>query len=136
MDGRVGGMKKGTLLAIAAIAVFAALGVYSFKKSLTPYVPFAQARATQGIVQVAGTLVKGTPRFTEEDKSLHFTLQEKDGAERMDVAYAGAKPLNFEDATSIVAIGTYDGKVFTARQLLVKCPSKYAGTKQERSYGK
>ena len=129
-------MRGGTWLALAAIAVFAALGVYSFKKSLTPYVPFAQARKTPGVVQVAGTLVKGTNRYTPEDKSLHFTLQEKDGAERMDVTYAGAKPLNFEDATSIVAIGTYDGKVFTARQLLVKCPSKYAGTKQERTYGK
>ena len=129
-------MKKGTWLAVAAVVLFAALGFYSFKKSLTPYVAFAEARKTPGVVQVAGTLVKGTPHYTEEDKSLHFTLQEKDGTDTLDVVYAGAKPLNFEDATSIVAIGAFDGKVFDARQLLVKCPSKYAGTKQERSYGK
>lgn len=127
-------MKKGTWLAVAGAAVFIALGIYSFKKSLTPYVPFAEARKTPGVVQVAGTLVKDSSRYTEVDKSLHFILQEKDGTDTFEVVYSGAKPTNFEDATSIVAIGTFDGKVFTARQLLVKCPSKYQGTQRERTY--
>ena len=34
------------------------------------------------------------------------------------VAYTGAKPTNFEDATSIVAIGTFDGGVFTALSMI------------------
>ena len=127
-------MKKGTLLAAAGAVVFLALGIYSFKRSLTPYVPFAEARKTPGVVQVAGTLVKDSSRYTETDKSLHFVLREKDGADTFEVVYAGAKPTNFEDATSIVAIGTFDGGVFTARQLLVKCPSKYQGTQRERTY--
>ena len=127
-------MKKGTWIALAGALVFIALGFYSFKKSITPYVPFAEARKTTGVVQVAGTLVKDSGRYTEADKSLHFILQEKDGTDTFEVAYAGAKPTNFEDATSIVAIGTFDGKVFTARQLLVKCPSKYQGTQRERTY--
>ena len=128
-------MRKGTWLAVVGALVFVALGVYSFKKSLTPYVPFAEARKTPGVVQVAGTLVKDSSRYTEDDKSLHFLLQEKQGTDTLEVVYAGAKPVNFEDAVSIVAIGTFEGGKFGARQLLVKCPSKYQGTKQERTYG-
>jgi len=128
-------MRKGTWLAVVGALVFVALGVYSFKKSLTPYVSFAEARKTPGVVQVAGTLVKDSSRYTEDDKSLHFLLQEKQGTDTLEVVYAGAKPVNFEDAVSIVAIGTFEGGKFGARQLLVKCPSKYQGTKQERTYG-
>jgi cytochrome c-type biogenesis protein CcmE len=128
-------MKKGAWLAVLGALVFVALGVYSFKKSLTPYVPFAEARKTPGVVQVAGTLVKGSGRYTEADKSLHFLLQEKQGTDTLEVVYGGAKPVNFEDATSIVAIGIFEQGKFSARQLLVKCPSKYQGTQQDRTYG-
>jgi cytochrome c-type biogenesis protein CcmE len=34
-------------------------------------------------------------------------------------------PGNFDQATSIVAIGHYKDGTFAAEQLLVKCPSKY-----------
>ena len=41
------------------------------------------------------------------------------------VVYHGVIPGNFDQATSIVAIGRYQDGVFAAEQLLVKCPSKY-----------
>jgi len=127
-------MKRTTLFAVAGIVVFAVLGVWSFRKTLTPYVPFDQAMRTPSVVQVAGTLEPGTTAYTEADRTLRFTLKEKDGSAIMRVAYTGVKPSNFEEATSIVAIGAWDGKTFHARQLLVKCPSKYQGTKTERTY--
>ena len=43
----------------------------------------------------------------------------------MPVTYRGVRPGNFEQATSLVAIGTYRGEAFQADQILVKCPSKY-----------
>ena len=45
------------------------------------------------------------------------------------VRYEGLKPANFEEAISIVAIGTYDeaSGELAANKLLVKCPSKYQG---------
>jgi cytochrome c-type biogenesis protein CcmE len=43
----------------------------------------------------------------------------------MPVIYRGVIPGNFDQATSIVAIGRYQGDHFEAEQLLVKCPSKY-----------
>ncbi|HKY61724.1 MAG TPA: cytochrome c maturation protein CcmE, partial [Gemmatimonadota bacterium] len=48
-----------------------------------------------------------------------------DHGETLPVVYHGVKPANFEQATSVVAIGTYKGDQFVADQLLVKCPSKY-----------
>lgn len=128
-------MKRGTLFAVAGIVLFAALGFWSFRKTLTPYVPFDAAMRTPAVVQVAGTLVPNSAAYTEADRTLRFTLKEKDGTAVMPVAYGGVKPSNFEEATSIVAIGAWDGKAFVARQLLVKCPSKYQGTKTERTYG-
>lgn len=128
-------MRRGTIVAIAGSAVFLALGAYSFKSTLTPYVPFAEARKSRGVVQVAGALVKASSRYADQDRTLRFTLQETGGSETLNVAYAGPKPLNFEDAISVVAIGRFDGQIFTARQLLVKCPSKYQGTQRSDSYG-
>ena len=127
-------MKRGTLFAVAGILVFAALGFWSFRKTLTPYVPFDAAMRTPSVVQVAGTLEPDSTAYTEADRTLRFTLKEKDGTAIMRVAYTGVKPSNFEEATSIVAIGAWDGRAFQARQLLVKCPSKYQGTKTERTY--
>jgi cytochrome c-type biogenesis protein CcmE len=45
------------------------------------------------------------------------------------VRYHGLRPANFEDAISIVAIGSWDAgaQEFRAEKLLVKCPSKYQG---------
>lgn len=127
-------MKRSTIFAVVGITVFAALGIWSFRKTLTPYVPFDQAMRSSAVVQVAGTLVPDTSAYTEADRTLRFTLREKDGTAVMPVAYGGVKPSNFEEAISIVAIGAWDGKAFQARQLLVKCPSKYQGTKTERTY--
>jgi len=45
----------------------------------------------------------------------------------MSVLYSGIKPGNFEEATEIVAVGSYRDGSFYADQLLVKCPSKYQG---------
>jgi cytochrome c-type biogenesis protein CcmE len=55
---------------------------------------------------------------------LVFALRD-DKKEVMDVVYKGVKPVNFEMATNVVAIGTYKDGRFAADQLLVKCPSKY-----------
>lgn len=126
--------KKYYIFAISGLVFFLALSFFAFKKSLTPYVSFEYARKTKSTVQVAGTLEKESIAYDEKNSLLKFVMKEKDGRDLMKVQYRGPKPLNFEDATSVVAIGSYDGEIFTARQLLVKCPSKYQGTQRERRY--
>lgn len=120
------------IFGVTAIVGFVAFGAGAFKSSLTPYVTFRQARATADSVQVAGKLVKGSDRYDEGSSTLLFTLEDETG-DRMDVAYTGLKPGNFNEATQVVAIGRLKGHVLQAEKLLVKCPSKYQGV-EEKAY--
>jgi cytochrome c-type biogenesis protein CcmE len=60
----------------------------------------------------------------QEEQYLSFRLRDAKG-EVLPVEYKGVIPGNFDQATSIVAIGRYTDGKFAAEQLLVKCPSKY-----------
>ena len=111
----------GLLLVIASIG----FGVTAFKNSLTPYISFAEARRSGASSQVNGTLADpGAVRYDVDRSELSFALRDAHG-ETMPVVYHGVKPANFEQATSVVAIGTFTEGRFVADQLLVKCPSKY-----------
>jgi cytochrome c-type biogenesis protein CcmE len=121
-------MKKSYIIGGVVIAAAMALAMYSFQSTLTAYVTVAEAKNSKRPVQVAGMLVKGTDRYDLENNNLVFTLREDGGAE-MAVKYGGPRPGNFDDATKVVAVGMYDPqkRVFDARELLVKCPTKYEG---------
>ena len=80
-------------------------------------------------VQVAGSLVAGSTRYDEARGTLRFAMADEHGRQ-LQVEYGGVKPGNFEDATQVVAVGTYEGGIFRAEQLLVKCPSKYQGIEE------
>lgn len=111
------------------LLAFAGFSLSSFKETLTPYVPYEQAREADRIVQVMGALEKGSSKYVDTEDFLYFTLQDPATKDSIRVRYKGLKPANFEDAISIVAIGQYDqgAKEFEANKLLVKCPSKYQG---------
>jgi cytochrome c-type biogenesis protein CcmE len=114
-------MLVGSLLVLASIA----FGVTAFKKSLTPYISFSEARRSGSSVQVNGVLAnREAVRYDAAKSELVFALKD-DKNEVMNVVYKGVKPVNFEMATNVVAIGTYKDGRFAADQLLVKCPSKY-----------
>ncbi len=117
------------LIGSLLLIVFAGFSYSEFKGALTPYVSYEKAREAQRTVQVAGGLEKGTHSYDDEAGYLRFTLIDDESSEKMRIRYEGVKPANFEDAVSIVAIGQFDAgdKEFAAKQLLVKCPSKYQG---------
>jgi cytochrome c-type biogenesis protein CcmE len=112
------------VLGIALLAVAAVFGVTSFKKSMTPYISFADARRSSGLVQVNGVLANKNYVLKRNEQYLAFDLRDSRG-EVMKVEYRGVIPGNFDQATSVVAIGRYASDRFQAEQLLVKCPSKY-----------
>jgi cytochrome c-type biogenesis protein CcmE len=112
------------------IVAFLAYGATSFKSNLTPYVSFEEAMKSPRKVQVAGGLVPDSTSYIEDREMLRFGMIEDTG-ETLTVLYEGVKPGNFEDATEIVAIGTYAEGAFHAEQLLVKCPSKYQGIEDD-----
>ena len=121
-------MKKSYIVGAVVIVGAMALAMYSFQSTLTAYVTVDEAKTSKRPVQVAGMIVKGTDRYDLKNNNLVFTLREDGGAELV-VEYDGPRPSNFDDATKVVAIGKFETKkqVFDARELLVKCPTKYEG---------
>lgn len=121
-------MKKSYIIGGMVIFIGMVMAMYSLKSSLTSYVSVREAKSGNRRVQVAGILVKDTPRYDSQTHHLVFTLRE-DGGDEMVVEYDGARPANFESATKVVAIGKYDIKkqAFMSKELLVKCPTKYEG---------
>jgi len=121
-------MKKSYIIGGAIIILAMVMAMYSFQSTLTPYVTVREAKASKGSVQVAGIPVKDTAKYDLTTKNLIFTLRE-DGGDEMVVEYDGPRPGNFDEVTKVVAIGMYQPEkdIFSARELLVKCPTKYEG---------
>jgi cytochrome c-type biogenesis protein CcmE len=117
-------MSVKAVIAVVLLVVATAIGVSSFKKSVTPYISFEEARHSQGLVQVNGMLADKEYVLKKDEQYLSFRLKDSKG-QVLPVEYRGVVPGNFDQATSIVAIGRYQGDQFVAEQLLVKCPSKY-----------
>jgi len=116
-------MKAKYIIGILVIVVFIIWTSISFQKTLTPYVSIAQAKKVENVVQVKGKrLDSGT--FNIEQNQFTFNLADDTG-EKIEVVYNGAKPGNFDQATEVVCVGQYLNGRFQAKELLVKCPSKY-----------
>jgi cytochrome c-type biogenesis protein CcmE len=115
-------VKAAVALALLGLAI--GVGVTSFRKTVTPYITFSEARRSSGLVQVNGVLADKRYVADAERQYLSFRLQDSSG-EILPVEYKGVIPGNFDQATSIVAIGRYHDGTFEAEELLVKCPSKY-----------
>lgn len=114
---------------LASVAIIAAVifGAVSFVETNVEYGDFATAMTSQKKVQVKGEWLKD--KETEYDsKSGQFAFFMKDDNNvEMKVIFEGAKPNNFEIATSIVAKGRFRDGTFHASEILTKCPSKYEG---------
>ena len=117
-------MNLKAVLALALVVVAVVIGVRSFNKTVTPYISFAEARRSSGLVQVNGVMADKEYVMKKEEQFLSFRLRDARG-EVLPIEYRGVIPGNFDQATSIVAIGRYQDGKFQAEQLLVKCPSKY-----------
>ena len=109
------------------IALGLVLGVVNFFESNVDYGDFAQARKTQKKIQVKGEWVKDHESYFDTEKIQYTFYLKDDSGEILKVVLDGAKPNNFELATSVVVKGKYVDNYFHATELLTKCPSKYEG---------
>jgi cytochrome c-type biogenesis protein CcmE len=116
-------MKAKYIFGSIIIVTFIVWAGISFNKTLTPYVSIAEAKSAATMVQVKGQRADdGT--FDTNNNLFTFQLVDEMG-EQITVVYDGAKPGNFEQASEVVCVGIYENGSFKAKQILVKCPSKY-----------
>lgn len=127
-------MKKSHLVIIVVIA--AAIGILvSTAGDASTYVGFNEAyqMASAGNkkdIHVVGELTKDasgniTGIEPGADKvSFSFMLVDENGR-RQKVEYDEPMPQDFTKSEKVVVIGRYQGDVFKASKILLKCPSKY-----------
>ena len=135
-------MKIAQVISIGVIVSSVAFAAVTFKGSLAETVSFAQAvqSASSGsTVEIVGVPVKGDTKFDQGSGNLEFVLHEIGTDQSMPVVFKSPKPDNFDEAVKVEAYGKYDSgsQSFVADNVLVKCPSKYAGdptATQDRSY--
>ncbi|HHN65594.1 MAG TPA: cytochrome c maturation protein CcmE [Nitrospirae bacterium] len=125
--------KKVIILVVVMLAAFSYLLLIGMKEGSMYYLEVSEylARARElgnRKVRVNGRVVKESLDFNTKTLTLRFILKDTKGNESLPVVYHGSPPdLLNQDGVTAVAEGHYDLKnnVFIARQLLVKCPSKY-----------
>jgi cytochrome c-type biogenesis protein CcmE len=82
-------------------------------------------------VRVSGKVDGDTVEFNNRDLILTFDLTSETD-ERLHVVFNGPKPDQMRHEADAILEGKYDGEIFTAQSLLLKCPSRYEeGTIEE-----
>jgi cytochrome c-type biogenesis protein CcmE len=117
---------------IAAVVLVGAIifASVSFVESNVEYGDFRAAIESNKKIQVKGEWVKARESSFDASTSSFTFYMKDDSGEEVKVVLEGAKPNNFEIATSIVAKGRYKDGCFHASEVLTKCPSKYEGTSE------
>ena len=130
-------MKAKYIIGGLIIVLFMVWGTTTFLKTTIQYVSIEKAGQSNRTVQVMGKIDFDAVNFNKDESRLEFTIYDADaevmeGAERMDIHYYGVVPGNFDQATSVVLKGKMgEEDRFVAKEMLVKCPSKYQGEGNE-----
>lgn len=119
-------MKKTYIIALVMAIVALAL-VLQAGGEIAPYANFSTASESGESVKLVGTLVKDKPMIFDpmtDPNKFTFFLEDQDGLEREVILLKG-KPQDFEMSESIVLTGRMQGEKFLAKDIQMKCPSKY-----------
>ena len=120
--------RRRTIIALIFLVVFMSLLLFNFGEQVSGYMPFSEAEASGAYAHVIGHWVQPeTASYSPEDNLFTFHMQDEEGDVRK-VHYRNTKPASFESAEKLVVQGRLNGDVFEAKNILMKCPSKYSET--------
>lgn len=120
-------MKPRYLIGLVLIIAIAMFSFMMLDESSIEYANLDRAERLGKTVQVVGTWVKEDGSAYDATANLFtFRMRDEQG-KQINVVLEGAKPNNFEIATSIVVKGRIEGNTLKASNVLTKCPSKYEG---------
>lgn len=117
-------------IAIAAILGWLGFTAQEWGESTIGYASFREAGETKKTHYVKGYWVKDKEAAMNLN-TFSFYMRDENGQEAQ-VLYRNGKPNNFEQATSIVVQGTLENGTFYAKDILVKCPSKYQSEQADK----
>jgi len=123
--------KKKNMLGIGIVALLILyLAAQSFSNALSFYYEVGEfvqkADSLNGkIVNVNGTIVKGSTIWEPEKAMLTFKLGDKNAA--ITVVSNEGMPGNYKEGIPAVVTGYFANNTFVANQVVTKCPSKYGG---------
>ncbi|MGC8878621.1 MAG: cytochrome c maturation protein CcmE [Anaerolineae bacterium] len=75
-------------------------------------------------VRVSGRVTHEAIQFDPRELILRFQIADENG-QVLSVVFHGPKPDQLRPDAEAILEGKFDGKVFTAQTILLKCPSKY-----------
>lgn len=108
---------------IALVVVFSTGFFFTARSAFSSYSTFAAAKEYNRAVQVKGVAVDGSLAELGE-REFTFVMQDMAGATHI-VRHSGNIPPTLFEASYIVAAGRITGSEFVARNLLVKCPTRF-----------
>ncbi|NLN07784.1 MAG: cytochrome c maturation protein CcmE [Firmicutes bacterium] len=111
------------IVLVLLFVVFTAGVIITARGAMSTYVTFAEARRSGRPAQVKGLAVAGTAEEIDSN-AFSFHMQDENG-EIVPVVARVKMPANLFAAESVVVTGRFEGDVFAASKILVKCPSKY-----------
>ncbi len=118
-------LKTGAI--ISTFVAFLATGgiVAAFILNASPYMTIAEAKTTSDKkINVVGDIVRETLVNNAAANTITFDLIDAK-KDRIKVVYSGATPANMGNANRVVVIGECKNGKLVAKELRVKCPSKY-----------
>lgn len=123
--------KQKNMFGIGIVAVLIIyLAAQSFSNALSFYYEVGEfvqkADSLDGkVVNVNGTIVKGSTIWEPEKAMLTFTLADNNAA--ITVVSNEGMPGNYKEGIPAVVTGYFINNTFVANQVVTKCPSKYGG---------
>ncbi len=123
--------KQKNMLGIGIVAILIIyLGAQSFSNALSFYYEVGEfvqkADSLNGkVVNVNGTIVKGSTIWEPEKARLTFKLGDNNGT--ITVVSNEGMPGNYKEGIPAVVTGLFINNTFQATQVVTKCPSKYGG---------
>lgn len=117
----------GVLVTAAVLGYLVIDGLGSETYFFTVDEAIAQAKSVTGeTIRVKGTVVEGSIEGEKGEVGRSFEISEK--GETIRIEYDQAMPDTFKEGVQVVATGTLESEDrLVAREVLVKCPSRYEG---------
>jgi cytochrome c-type biogenesis protein CcmE len=124
-------MKKTHIIGLVVIALGVGFLIKMLSSEFSRYETFESDYAQAGKeINVVGELEKEMEMYYNPHKDANyfsFYLKDDAGVTKK-VVYKGIKPRDFERSEKVVVIGKLEEDEFTAKKILMKCPSKYVET--------